>query len=67
MTRSFPTIAKAKVETAGAKAEAPADPKATGVTLTARLSAGKSTLKAWFSDADGKDLCGAFFVTVKKK
>ena len=31
-------------------------PKATGAQL----------LKAWFSDANGNDLCGAFFVTVKK-
>jgi hypothetical protein len=64
---SFPTIAVAKVDIAGVKADTKADPKATGATLTAKLPAGKTKLKAWFSDASGKDLCGAFFVTVKKK
>jgi hypothetical protein len=67
VTRDFPTIAAAKVEIAGVKAEAKADPKATGATVTAKLPAGKTTLKAWFADADGKDLCGAFFVTVTRK
>jgi hypothetical protein len=27
-----------------------------------RLPAGKTTVKAWFRDAAGNDLCGAFFV-----
>jgi arylsulfatase A-like enzyme len=67
VTRSFPTIAFAKVELGGVAAKAKADPKATGATLSVKLPAGKTTLKAWFSDAAGQDLCGAFFVTVKKK
>jgi arylsulfatase len=66
-TKSFPSIAAAKLEIAGVKGEAKADPKATGATVTVKLPAGKTTLKAWFADADSKDLCGAFFVTVKKK
>jgi arylsulfatase A-like enzyme len=65
-TVGFPTIAVAKVEIAGVKVDGKADPKATGVTLRAKLPAGETKLKAWFTDADGKDLCGAFFVTVKK-
>jgi arylsulfatase len=65
--KSFPTIAVAKLEIAGAKTETKADPKATGVTITAKLPAGKTTLKAWFADAQGKDLCGAFYVTVRRK
>jgi arylsulfatase len=64
---SFPAIAVAKVDIAGVKGDTKADPKATGATLTVKLPAGKTKLKAWFSDANGKDLCGAFFVTVKKK
>lgn len=64
---SFPTIAVAKLDIAGVKTEADADPKATGATIRVKLPAGKTTLKAWFADAQGKDLCGAFFVTVKKK
>ena len=51
---------------AGATVSAAADPKATAVTLTANLPAGRTKLKAWFADADGKGLCGAFFVTVKR-
>jgi arylsulfatase len=64
---TFPTIAVAKLELAGVKGETNADPKATSATITAKLPAGKTVLKAWFADAAGKDLCGAFFVTVRKK
>jgi arylsulfatase len=66
-TIGFPTIATAHLELGGVKGKAPADPKAAGATITVTLPAGKSTLKAWFSDAAGKDLCGAFFVTVRRK
>lgn len=66
-TMGFPTIAIATVTIAGVKAAAKADPNAGAVVVTAKLPAGRSTLKAWFSDADGKDLCGAFFVTVASK
>jgi hypothetical protein len=38
-----------------------------GAALTLKLPAGRTTLKAWFQDDSGKDLCGAFFVTVKSK
>jgi arylsulfatase len=67
-TVGFPTIARATVEIAGHKAESPADPQATFATiLVPNLPAGKTTLKAWFSDTRGQDLCGAFFVTVRKR
>jgi arylsulfatase len=66
-TVGFPTIAAATIEIAGGKTSAKADPKATGATLAAKLPAGRTTLKAWFADAEGKDLCGAFFVTVTRK
>jgi arylsulfatase len=66
-SKSFPTITKAKVEIAGVKGEAAADAKALGAPVKVTLPAGKTTLKAWFSDADGKDLCGAFYVYVTKK
>ena len=49
------------------KAEIKADPKSTGATLSVTLPAGKTKLKAWFADAGGKNLCGAFYVTVRKK
>src|SRR5262249_30674201 len=66
-TKAFPTIARAKLELGEVKAESKADPKSTGVTVTAKLPAGKSTLKAYFTDGEGKGLCGAFFVTVRLK
>ena len=66
-TVGFPTIAAARVAVAGENASGPADPKATGATVTAELPAGRSKLKAWFADAEGKDLCGAFFVTVVRR
>jgi arylsulfatase B len=67
VAKSFPTVAAAKIDIGGVKATTSADPKATGATLTVKLPAGRTKLKAWFTDAGGKDLCGAFFVTVRKK
>jgi arylsulfatase A-like enzyme len=66
-TVGFPTIATAHIDIAGVKSAIRADPKQTAATLTVKLPAGKTKLKAWFSDADGKSLCGAFFVTVERK
>ncbi len=66
-TVGFPTIARGTVEIAGGRRGAPADPKATGVTIRVKLPAGRTRLKAWFSDPAGMDLCGAFFVTVTKR
>jgi hypothetical protein len=66
-TKRFPTIARAKLEIAGVNGESTADPTATSAVITVKLPAGKTTLKAWFADDTGKDLCGAFFVTVRKK
>jgi arylsulfatase len=66
-TAGFPTIAAALVDIAGVKASAKADPKATAATLSVKLPAGRTKLKAWFADADGKNLCGAFFVTVARE
>lgn len=64
-TVGFPSVATARLEIAGATSHAKADPKLPSVTLRATLPAGKTTLKAWFTDADGIALCGAFFVTVR--
>jgi arylsulfatase len=63
----FPSIAAAHVEIAGVREKAAADPKAAKVTLTAKLPAGGTKLKAWFADATDAGLCGAYFVTVKRK
>jgi arylsulfatase len=65
--KTFPEIAQAHVAIANVKVTAQADSTANGVSVTARLPAGRTTLKAWFADANGNNLCGAFFVTVRKK
>jgi arylsulfatase A-like enzyme len=65
-TVGFPNIAGARVEIAGTTVADPADPRATSATLRAKLPAGRSPLKAWFVDAEGRGLCGAFFVTVRR-
>jgi hypothetical protein len=65
-TVGFPTIARAKIEIAGVRVEETAVPTATAATIRVTLSAGTTTLKAWFADAEDQDLCGAFFVTVRK-
>lgn len=66
-TVSFPSIAAGKIDIAGVQATAKADPNETGVTIVAQLPAGTTKLKAWFTDAAGNGLCGAFFVTVKRQ
>jgi arylsulfatase A-like enzyme len=67
-TVGFPNIALAKLVIAGIKGETAAKPSETAATIrVANLPQGKTTLKAWFADADGKDLCGAFYVTVVRK
>jgi arylsulfatase A-like enzyme len=65
-TVGFPAIARAKLEIAGVKGEAAANPKETWAAIKVNLPQGKSTLKAWFEDAAGNGQCGAFFVTVRK-
>ena len=67
VTRDFPTISHAAIEVAGVRALTNANPKESSVTITTRLPAGVTTLKAWFKDDRAQDLCGAFFVTVRKK
>ena len=37
------------------------------VTFTVNLPAGKTQLQTWFYDAAGKELCGAFYVSVGRK
>jgi arylsulfatase len=66
-TVAFPMIARGRLEIAGVQATVAADPKSrAAVAIAKNLPRGKTTLKAWFADAAGKDLCGAFFVTVRK-
>lgn len=62
--KEFPNIARLKVRVGDVSGEAKADPKAEMATVTLTLPAGTTTMKAWFADAEGNGLCGAFFVTV---
>jgi arylsulfatase len=64
--KSFPTIANAKIQIGGVSGQTKANAKETFATITAKVPAGKTTLKAWFADADGNDLCGAFYVTIRR-
>ncbi|QDU30968.1 Arylsulfatase [Anatilimnocola aggregata] len=67
-TVGFPTIAGANVSIAGKEQSGDAKASDTAATIVVRdLKPGKAILKAWFQDAAGKNLCGAFFVTVVKK
>jgi hypothetical protein len=65
-TVGFPTIAQARIQIAGMEVQADADPRKTEVVIHTRLPVGRTSLKAWFSDAAGNDLCGAFYVSVRK-
>jgi hypothetical protein len=58
-------IGGGKVEVAGREASAKTDPTAQEVALRVNLPAGRTTLKGWFQDAAGNDLCGAFFAYVR--
>jgi arylsulfatase len=36
------------------------------VTFTVTLKRGPAELQTWFSDKDGRELCGAYFVYVRR-
>jgi hypothetical protein len=64
-SKSFP-IAAARVVIAGQEVSARTEPTAQEVTLQVKLPAGQTTLKAWFQDKEGRDLCGAFYAYVRR-
>jgi arylsulfatase A-like enzyme len=41
-------------------------PDATKISVEINMEAGENTLQAWFKDKDGKDICGAYYVNIKK-
>lgn len=59
-------IAAAVVEIAGQRLTAKAAPGAKEIALRAPLPSGRTTLHAWFQDAAGQDLCGAFYSYVRR-
>ena len=64
--KTFPSITAGVVEIAGKSATAETKATAQDVTVKVTLPAGRTTLKAWFRDADGNDLVGAFYVYAEK-
>ena len=60
-------IAAAQLRIAGEERSAKADPDATSIAMRVPLKKGTRTnLHAWFQDAAGKDVCGAFYATVRR-
>ncbi len=65
-SKAFPTIAGVQVRIAGKEASAKTAATVQEVAVKMTLPAGRTTLQAWFQDAEGKDLCGAFFAYVRR-
>lgn len=64
--KAFP-IAAAKMTIAGQTLSAKAPAGSKSVTLAVKLKGNQKTdLQAWFQDKNGKDLCGAFYASVKR-
>jgi arylsulfatase A-like enzyme len=59
-------IAGAKLTVAGQEHSAKVPDGAKAVTFSANLPAGLTQLHAWFVDSKGKDLCGAFYATIRR-
>jgi arylsulfatase A-like enzyme len=64
-SRALP-ISAAKLVVAGLERSAQADPGAKAITFRVELPAGPARLHAWFQDAAGKDLCGAYYATIRR-
>ncbi len=61
-------IARARLKVADVDESKPVNPNDTAVTFTVKLKAGtKMPLQSWFLDADGKEICGAYFADVRRK
>ncbi len=60
-------IAAAKLKIAGAEHTLVITPGAEEVRFAVKLPSGRTQLHAWFQDADGQDLCGAFFTKVTRR
>jgi len=56
--------AKARLTIAGLDVSKPVGPKDKAAVFRVKLPAGRTKLQTWFYDADGKELCGAFYVYV---
>jgi hypothetical protein len=60
-------IAQARVRVGGCDERRAVAPDDQSVTFTATLPAGRTQLQTWFYDAEGRELCGAYYVYVTRK
>ena len=56
----------AVLETSGVQQRSSTTPESLGVVFQVSLPRGRSKMQGWFRDADGKELCGAFYAIVTK-
>jgi arylsulfatase len=63
-SKAFP-VARVKVSVAGKELTEKTVATSKEVVVRVKLPVGKTRLQAWFQDADGKDLCGAFYAYVR--
>lgn len=62
--RSLP-IAGAVLRVGQRELQATTSPESLGVTFEISLQEGETELQGWFRDREGKDLCGAFYVSIE--
>jgi hypothetical protein len=60
-------IAKARMKIADFDQSLSVQPDETGVTFIAPLKASSAQLQTWFYAADGQELCGAYYIDVRRK
>jgi hypothetical protein len=59
-------IGRVRLKIGGREAAAMVGPQDKAVTFTRKLSRGPAELETWFYDHSGAELCGAYFVTVRR-
>ena len=64
--KSLP-ITKARLKIGGVDESRSVAKEDKAVRFTAPLKAGPAQLRTWFMDGDGKELCGAYYVYVRRK
>ncbi len=60
-------ITKARLHVADFDSSKPVVATDKATTFTVKLKAGKTQLQTWFYDANGKELCGAYYTEVRRK
>jgi arylsulfatase len=60
-------IVKARLRIGAVDQSKPVAPEAKGISFTVNLKVGtRTSMQTWFYDADGKELCGAYFAYVRR-